>query len=72
MIVVPALKVALPARVALPPHGVDAGRVDGMPAVSIGTKPTFLADGRSLTEAYVRDFSGDLYGKVSRSSSSST
>jgi riboflavin kinase / FMN adenylyltransferase len=61
----PTANVAPPAGVALPPHGVYACRVDGMPAaVSIGTRPTFLDAGQTLIEAYVLDFSGDLYGKV--------
>jgi riboflavin kinase/FMN adenylyltransferase len=52
----------------LPADGVYAGTVelDGrthLAAVSIGTKPTFGDKPRTF-EAYILDFSGDLYGRV--------
>ncbi len=52
----------------LPGPGIYAGQalVDGVPhraAISIGNNPTFGA-GRITVEAYLLDFTGDLYGKV--------
>lgn len=53
----------------LPDDGVYAGRLergDGtilLAAVSIGRRPTYYAEGVRLLEAYVLDFSGDLYGE---------
>jgi len=50
-----------------PGHGVYACLADGRPAaVSIGVRPTFETGRRELIEAYVLDFSGDLYGHVLR------
>jgi riboflavin kinase/FMN adenylyltransferase len=53
------------------PEGVFAGtvrRVDGsvyLSAISIGRRETFYdADAPSLVEAFLLDFSGDLYGEV--------
>jgi riboflavin kinase/FMN adenylyltransferase len=55
-----------PALVA-PGHGVYACLADGRPAaVSIGVRPTFETGRGELIEAYVLDFSGDLYGRVLR------
>ncbi len=54
----------------VPPEGVYAGivsRADGSrhaAAVSLGRRPTFYADSHELCEAYLLDFSGDLYGEV--------
>ena len=53
---------------AVPSDGVYAGRLllDGAPlpaAISIGTNPTFDGADRRV-EAYVLDFSGDLYGRT--------
>jgi len=50
-----------------PGHGVYACLADGRPAaVSIGVRPTFETGRGELIEAYVLDFSGDLYGHVMR------
>jgi riboflavin kinase/FMN adenylyltransferase len=48
-----------------PAHGVYACRVgEHMAAVNVGVRPTF-GDGQALlVEAFLLDFSGDLYGKV--------
>lgn len=55
---------------AMPPLGIYAGRAvlgdagirPAHPAlVSIGTRPTFHADGAVLTEVHLLDFDGDLY-----------
>lgn len=53
---------------ALPADGIYAAwaDIDGarLPAaVSVGIKPTFHEDGPRVVEAFVLDFSGDLYGK---------
>ena len=38
-----------------------------MAAVSVGRRPTFYgADGELLVEAYLLDFTGDLYGESAR------
>jgi riboflavin kinase/FMN adenylyltransferase len=52
---------------AVPAHGVYAGwlqlrDVRRMAAISIGTKPTFAGQERTV-EAYLLDFDGDLYGE---------
>jgi riboflavin kinase/FMN adenylyltransferase len=48
---------------ACPGHGVYACLANGRPAaVSIGVRPTFQTGRGELIEAYVLDFSGDLYG----------
>jgi len=50
-----------------PGHGVYACLADGRPAaVSIGVRPTFETGRGELIEAYVLDFSGDLYGRILR------
>jgi riboflavin kinase/FMN adenylyltransferase len=50
-----------------PGHGVYACLADGRPAaVSIGVRPTFETGRGALIEAYLIDFSGDLYGHVLR------
>jgi riboflavin kinase/FMN adenylyltransferase len=50
-----------------PGHGVYACLADGRPAaVSIGVRPTFETGRGELIEAYVLDFSGDLYGQTLR------
>jgi riboflavin kinase / FMN adenylyltransferase len=55
---VPALGIYL-GRVACVERGVDSGH----PAlVSVGVRPTFHDDGRTLVEAYLLDWDGDLYG----------
>ncbi len=46
-----------------PAHGVYACLADGHPAaVSIGVRPTFVTGRGELIEAFLIDFSGDLYG----------
>jgi riboflavin kinase / FMN adenylyltransferase len=48
-----------------PGHGVYACLADGRPAaVSIGVRPTFETGRGELIEAYLLDFSGDLYGQI--------
>jgi riboflavin kinase / FMN adenylyltransferase len=48
-----------------PGHGVYACLADGRPAaVSIGVRPTFETGRGELIEAYVLDFTGDLYGQI--------
>ena len=52
----------------VPAHGVYAGWVIAEDArhpaaISVGTNPTFTTDGQSRVEAYLLDFSGDLYGQ---------
>lgn len=53
----------------VPAHGVYAGTVvfDGVEreaAISVGVNMTFEPEGEPRVEAYVLDFSGDLYGKA--------
>jgi riboflavin kinase / FMN adenylyltransferase len=69
----PTANVAVPARVCLPADGIYAGRyVDGAGveracAISLGRRPTFYEDApRSLLEAYLLDFDGDLYGQTAK------
>ena len=65
----PTANVAVPARSLLPADGIYAGVFEGtdgverVAAISLGRRPTFYehAD-TSLLEAFVLDFSGDLYG----------
>ncbi len=68
----PTVNLNLHPQQAFPPEGVyaawchAAGRRYGA-AVSIGTQPTFHANGRSLVvEAFILDFEGDLYGQQVR------
>jgi riboflavin kinase/FMN adenylyltransferase len=50
-----------------PGHGVYACLADGLPAaVSIGVRPTFGTGRGELIEAFLIDFSGDLYGSELR------
>ncbi len=67
----PTANVAVPARICLPADGiyagtfVDAADVERPCAISLGRRPTFYEDAdRSLLEAYVLDFDGDLYGQA--------
>jgi riboflavin kinase/FMN adenylyltransferase len=60
--------VAVPDRVCLPADGIYAGTfvaADGVErnaAISLGRRPTFYVDAKkSLLEAFVLDFDGDLY-----------
>jgi len=69
----PTANVAVPERYCLPADGVYAGTLtaaDGeerLAALSIGRRPTFYAEqGLLLLEAFVLDFSGDLYGQTVR------
>jgi riboflavin kinase/FMN adenylyltransferase len=66
----PTANVAVPERVCLPADGIYAGTFvagDGIErpaAISLGRRPTFYVDAKkSLLEAYVLDFDGDLYGQ---------
>jgi riboflavin kinase / FMN adenylyltransferase len=69
----PTANVAVPNEIQLPADGIYAGwfeRVDGSThaaAISIGRRPTFYPDGGPLmVEAYLLDFTGDLYGERAR------
>jgi riboflavin kinase / FMN adenylyltransferase len=69
----PTANVAVPSEICLPATGIYAGwyeRPDGSrwpTAVSVGRRPTFYgADGELVVEAYLLDFSGDLYGEAAR------
>jgi len=69
----PTANVAVGTDVALPADGVYAGwyqRPDGHrrpAAISVGRRPTFYEhEPRSLVEAHLLDFSGDLYGEQAR------
>jgi len=69
----PTANVAVPAEILLPADGIYAGwyaRPDGsrLPAaISLGRRPTFYeAAERSLLEAHILDFSGNLYGERAR------
>jgi riboflavin kinase/FMN adenylyltransferase len=66
----PTANVAVPDSICLPAVGIYAGwygRPDGSihpAAVSVGRRPTFYgSDGDLLVEAFLLDFSGDLYGE---------
>jgi riboflavin kinase/FMN adenylyltransferase len=69
----PTANVAVPQEMQLPADGIYAGwyqRPDGSvhpAAISLGRRPTFYPDAESsLLEAYLRDFSGELYGERAR------
>lgn len=69
----PTANVDVPTGICLPAAGVYAGwyeRPDGSTrgtAVSVGRRPTFYgSEGDLLVEAYLLDFSGDLYGEEAR------
>jgi riboflavin kinase/FMN adenylyltransferase len=69
----PTANLDVPGAIALPATGIYAGwyeRPDGSrwaSAVSVGRRPTFYGeDGELLVEAFLLDFSGDLYGEVGR------
>ncbi|MEA2403677.1 MAG: riboflavin kinase / adenylyltransferase [Thermoleophilaceae bacterium] len=54
-------------RLVCPGHGVYAGWAHGHPAaVNVGVRPTFATGRGLLVEAYLLDFSGDLYGDTLR------
>jgi len=69
----PTANVSVSADRCLPADGIYAGwyqRPDGTAhraAISLGRRPTFYEDGGPLLlEAYLLDFSGDLYGEQAR------
>jgi riboflavin kinase / FMN adenylyltransferase len=69
----PTANLRVPDDICIPADGIYAGwyvRPDGAPmqaAISLGRRPTFYDDAdRSLLEAHVLDFDGDLYGEVAR------
>ncbi|HZT68111.1 MAG TPA: bifunctional riboflavin kinase/FAD synthetase [Acidimicrobiales bacterium] len=69
----PTANVAVPPDILLPLDGIYAGwylRPDGTvltAAISLGLRPTFYPEGGPrLLEAYLLDFSGDLYGEAAR------
>lgn len=48
----------------VPAHGIYAALTNGLPsAVSVGVRPTFKSAGDLLVEAFLIDWSGDLYGQ---------
>jgi riboflavin kinase/FMN adenylyltransferase len=54
-------------HLACPGHGVYAAWAHGHPAaVNVGVRPTFGTGRGLLVEAYLLDFSGDLYGQTLR------
>jgi len=54
-------------RYVCPGHGVYAAWAHGQPAaVNVGVRPTFDSGRGLLVEAYLLDFSGDLYGQTLR------
>lgn len=66
----PTANVAVPAEVQLPADGIYAGWYAGPDrephpaAISLGRRPTFYEEAdRSMLEAYLLDFDGDLYGE---------
>src|SRR5262249_21924311 len=66
----PTAHVAVPERICLPADGVYAGTfigddgIERVAALSVGRRPTFYEEaGMLLLEAYVLDFTGDLYGQ---------
>jgi riboflavin kinase/FMN adenylyltransferase len=66
----PTANVAVPARLCLPADGIYAGTfvgddgVERPAAISLGRRPTFYeAAEKSLLEAHLLDFAGDLYGQ---------
>lgn len=65
----PTANVAVGPEVDLPADGVYAGevlRADGtrhLAAISVGRRPQYYEAGERLVEAYLLDFSGDLYGE---------
>jgi riboflavin kinase/FMN adenylyltransferase len=69
----PTANVDVPQQICLPAPGIYAGfyeRPDGgrwETAISVGRRPTFYGDdGQLLVEAYLLDFTGDLYGEEAK------
>jgi riboflavin kinase/FMN adenylyltransferase len=65
----PTANVAVPADILLPAPGIYAGWWGGErpAAISVGRRPTFHEGGSPVVlEAYLLDFSGDLYGQAAR------
>ena len=65
----PTANVAVPADILLPARGIYAGwyGAEQGAAISVGRRPTFHDRGSPVVlEAYLLDFSGDLYGQVAR------
>jgi riboflavin kinase/FMN adenylyltransferase len=70
----PTANVDVPEEICLPANGIYAGwyerPADGTrweAAISVGRRPTFYgSEGAVLVEAYLLDFSGDLYGEEAR------
>lgn len=65
----PTANVAVPADILLPSPGIYAGWYGGdrAAAISVGRRPTFHDGGAPVVlEAYLLDFSGDLYGHQAR------
>jgi riboflavin kinase/FMN adenylyltransferase len=67
----PTANVAVPEEICLPAAGIYAGTFKGADgterpaAISLGHRPTFYTDqAYLLLEAYLLDFSGDLYGQA--------
>lgn len=65
----PTANIAPSSRLVRPALGIYAGRArlrDGRTfaaAISVGKRPQFYVDGEVLVEAYLLEFSGDLYGE---------
>jgi riboflavin kinase / FMN adenylyltransferase len=54
-------------KLVVPANGVYASWAHGHPAaVNVGVRPTFDSDRGVLIEAYLLDYSGDLYGETLR------
>jgi riboflavin kinase/FMN adenylyltransferase len=68
----PTANVDVPKGISLPGAGIYAGwyqRPDGSiweAAISVGRRPTFYSDGELLVEAFLLDFSDQLYGEPAR------
>jgi riboflavin kinase/FMN adenylyltransferase len=63
----PTANIVPPDHLAHPGHGVYAAWAHGhMAAVNVGVRPTFETGRGLLVEAYLLDFSGDLYGQTLR------
>jgi len=65
----PTANVAVPDDILLPAPGIYAGWYGGdqAAAISVGRRPTFKEGGAPVVlEAYLLDFSGDLYGQQAR------